>query len=188
MRYILSLLFVIGFIAQVSWAQDSTTSDTEVPLSKTGLRIVHSEGASCYDQDQIYKRCVDQNQIFEIAKAEAKSMNKDLLLVYGYDTCCWCRAIHNLFYFSDESQKFQDAFLIRTIAKSSGNETGKKLIEGLRSDHNITGKYGLPYLIRIDGQTGEPEDFIPTEPLEQNFESWDWCGHNLERVIERLFE
>ena len=119
MRYF-NLLFVIGFIAQVSQAQ-GLTPNTEIPLSKTGLRIVHSEGASCYDQDQIYKRCVDQKQIFEIAKEQAKSVNKDLLLVYGYDTCCWCRAIHNLLHFSDEAQKFQDAFVIRTIAKSSGN-------------------------------------------------------------------
>lgn len=146
-------------------------SGTDIPLTKTGLRIVHSEGASCYDQDQVYKRCVDQNQLFEMAKAEAKSMNKDLLLIYGYDNCSWCRAIHNLMYFSDESQKFQDAFLIRTIAKSSENDTGKQLIENLRSSHNITDEFGVPYLIRIDGQTGQPKDFIPTEPLEQNFEA-----------------
>ena len=31
---------------------------------------------------------VDQNQIFEMAKEKAKSMNKDLLLIYGYDNCC----------------------------------------------------------------------------------------------------
>ena len=152
------------------------------------MRIVHSEGASCYDQDQIYKRCVDQNQIFEIAKEKAKSMNKDLLLIYGWDTCCWCRAIHNLLHFSDEAQKFQDAFVVRTIARSSGNETGEQLIENLRSSHDITDKFGLPYLIRIDGQTGEPKDFIITDPLEQNFEAWNWCGHSLEKVMERLFE
>ena len=164
-----------------------TCTGDKCPFTKTGLKIVHSEGASCYDQDQIYKRCVDQNQLFEIAKAEAKSMNKDLLLVYGYDNCGWCRAIHNLLYFSDEAQRFQDVFLVRTIAKSSGNETGEQLIEGLRSSHNITDEYGWPYLIRIDGQTGEPEDFILTEPLEQDFEAWGWRGHNLEKVMERLF-
>ena len=158
----------------------------ECPFTKTGLRIVHSEGASCYDQDQVYKRCVDQNQLFSIAKIKAKSINKDLLLIYGYDNCGWCRAIHNLMYFSDEAQKFQDAFLIRTIAKSSGNDTGEKLIEALRSAHSITDEWGLPYLIRIDGQTGEPKDFIPTEPLEQDFESWGWQGHSLEKVMERL--
>ena len=186
-----------------------TASETDdVPLTKTGLRIVHSEGASCYDQDQIYKRCVDQKQLFEMAKeevksmykegrrtfqsfswralAEEKSMHKDLLLVYGYDNCGWCRAIHNLLYFSDESQKFQDEFLIRTIAKSSGNDTGEKVIEGLRSAYGITDEYGMPYLIRIDGQTGEPKDFILTEPLEQDFESWGWQGHNLDKVMERL--
>ena len=163
-----------------------TCTGDKYPLTKAGLRIVHSEGASCYDQDQVYKRCLDQNELFQMAKVEAKSMNKDLLLIYGYDNCGWCRAIHNLMYFSDEAQKFQDAFLIRTIAKSSGNDTGKQLIEGLRSSHDITGKFGVPYLIRIDSQTGEPKDFILAEPLEQDFESWGWQGHSLEKVMERL--
>lgn len=89
-------------------------------------------------------------------------------------------------YFSDEAQKFQDTFLVRTIAKSSGNDTGEKLIESLRASHNITDESGVPYLIRIDGQTGKPEDFILTEPLEQDFESWGWQGHSLEKVKERL--
>ena len=163
-----------------------TCKGDKCPLSKTGLRIVHSEGVSCYDQDQVYKRCLDQNELFQMAKVEAKVMNKDLLLIYGYDNCGRCRAIHNLMYFSNEAQKFQDAFLVRTIAKSSGNDTGKQLIEGLRSSYDITGKFGVPYLIRIDGQTGEPKDFIPTEPLEQDFESWGWQGHSLEKVMERL--
>ena len=160
--------------------------EAEMPLTKTGLRIAHSETASCYDQDQVYKRCVDQNQIFEMAKEEAKSMNKDLLLIYGYDNCGWCRAIHNLMYFSDKAQKFQDAFHIRTIAKSSGNDTGEKLIEALRSSHNVRDEYGLPYLIRIEGQTGEPKDFINTDSLEQNFDSWNWQGYSLEKVMKRL--
>lgn len=163
-----------------------TCNGSNCPLTKTSLRIVHSEGASCYDQDQVYKRCVDQNQLFEMAKAEAKVINKDLLLIYGYDNCGWCRAIHNLMYFSDEAQKFQEAFFLRTIAKSSGNDTGEKLIESLRASHNITDEFGVPYLIRIDGYTGEPKDFILTEPLEQDFESWGWQGHSLEKVRERL--
>ena len=71
-------------------------TDDGVPLTKMGLRIVHLEGASCYGQDQLYKRCIDQNQFFEIAKKEAKAMGKDLLLVYGYDNCSWCRSILNL--------------------------------------------------------------------------------------------
>ena len=182
--YMLKLLFFAGFMFQFSQAKKP---GVDVPLTKTGLRVVHFEGASCYDQDQVYKRCVDQTQLFDIAKKEAKSTNKDILLVYGWDTCCWSKAIHNLLHFSDEAQKFQDAFVIRTIARSSGNPTGEDLIEDLRSSHNVTGEYGLPYLIRIDGQTGEPEDFIITDPLEQNFESWDWCGHNLEKVMDRIF-
>ena len=67
-------------------------------------------------------------------------------------------------------------------------ETGQQLMESLRASHNITDKLSLPYLIRIDGQTGEPKDFIFTDPLEQNFEAWNWCGHSLEKVMERLFE
>ena len=166
---ILKLFFLMSFMVQLSQAEKPDLS-TDVPLSKTGLRadvilsktelrIVHSEGASCYDQDQMYKRCVDQNQLFEIAKEQAKSMNKDVLLVYGWDNSCFSQAIHNLLYFSDEAQTFQDAFVIRTIAKSSGNKTGEQLIESLRSAHNMTDKLiwwrsDLPYLIRIDGQSG----------------------------------
>ena len=101
-----------------------------------------------------------RNSFLKEPKETAKAIDKDLLLIYGYDKCSWCRTIHNLMYFSDSAQTFQETFLIRTIALSSGNATGKQLIERLRSSHNITNEYGLPYLIRIDSQTGEPVDFI----------------------------
>ena len=56
MKYTLSVLIVISFITQFSQAKEPK-QETDIPLSATDLRIVHSEGASCYDQDQIYKRC-----------------------------------------------------------------------------------------------------------------------------------
>ena len=185
----------MSFMVQLSQAEEPTLG-ADVPLSKTELRIVHSEGASCYDQDQIYKRCADQNQLFEIAKEQAKSMNKDVLLVYGLDSSCLSQALHNLLYFSSEAQTFQDAFVIRTIAK--GSETGRQLIESLRSAHNMTGRPNqlwrsnfrwrhFPYLIRIDGQSGEPVDFIDTKPWMQHRYGLIWCGYNLKKVMERLF-
>ena len=41
-----------------------------------------------------------------------------------------------------------------------------------------------PYLVRIDGQTGDLRSCISTEALEQNVKKWK--GHNLEKVIEKL--
>ena len=171
-------------MVQVSLAEEVSTVEKDVPISKAGLRITHFEGASCYDQDQIYKHCVDQSQLFEIAKADVFFNRKDLLLIYGYDNCCWCRAIYKLFY---KYQKFQDAFVIRTIAKDKHNGTGKRLIEKLRSDHGVTHYYIVPYLIRIDGKTGKVKEFIRPNSMEQNAESQGWCGYSSKKVMTKFF-
>ena len=133
----LSLLFVMSFMTQVLVSAEEFLPD--VLLSNTGLKIVHPRGTSCYDEDRIYKFCVDQKQLFEKAKLEAWLADKDLLLIYGYDKCPWSRSIHNLLLFSSESQRLKDAFVIQTIAASKGNKTGKKLIEDLCFIHNGEG-------------------------------------------------
>ena len=187
MKYILSLSLLVVCITHLSQAEESKdVSKANTTLSVGDLNIAHAKGENCYDQDHVYKLCIDQKQLFEIAKTKAKSLNKDLLIVYGYDNCPWCRSMHNLFYFSDQSQKFQNSFVIRTIAQSTGNDTGSHLIENIRSANGVSEEYGLPYLIVIDGQTGKAKNFIDTDSLEQN--SSLWRGHNLEKLMNRVFK
>ena len=178
----------MNYVAPVSSAVESAAG-TNFPISKAGFRITHTDGESCYDQDRIYKRCVDQNQLFEIAVAEAYFKRKDLLLIYGEDYCCWCKTIHNFMYFSDGAQKIQEAFVIRTIAKDKHNDTGKTLIEKLRSSRGEKHFYILPYLIRIDGKTGKVKEFIHPDVLEQNVKSSSqfWCGYDSNKIMAKLF-
>ena len=186
MKYILIVLLMMNYVAPVSLAAESAAG-TNFPISKAGLRITHTEGASCYDQDRIYKRCVDQNQLFEIAVAEAYFKRKDLLLIYGEDYCCWCNTIHNFMYFSDEAQKIQDAFVVRTIAKDEHNDTGEKLIDKLRSSLGESHFYILPYLIRIDGKTGKVKEFIHPSFLERGSKAKFWCGYDSKEIMAKLF-
>ena len=64
---VLSLLFLTGFMNRFSQAAEYK-DEAETALSRNGLIITHSKGASCYDEDRIYKFCVDQNQLFKLAQ------------------------------------------------------------------------------------------------------------------------
>ena len=116
-------------------------------INSYSFTITHDEGTSCYDEDQIFKRCVDQRELYQEAMKKAVHSKKELLIIYGYDNCGWSRSMHNLLFLSSKAERFNEKFLIRTIAKSSGNLTGQELIESLRSEEHTSELQSRPHLV-----------------------------------------
>ncbi|OFZ45911.1 MAG: hypothetical protein A2381_19460 [Bdellovibrionales bacterium RIFOXYB1_FULL_37_110] len=158
-------------------------------INSYSFTITHDEGTSCYDEDQIFKRCVDQRELYQEAMKKAVHSKKELLIIYGYDNCGWSRSMHNLLFLSSKAERFNEKFLIRTIAKSSGNLTGQELIESLIDKGGFADKPSYPFLIIIDPESGNPKKFIKTgDNTERNFDSWDWNGQDLQKVENLLLD
>lgn len=150
-----------------------------------------SKPITCVDHHRLFKHCSDQNQLFEMAKTKALTTNKDILLIYGHDTCCWCSAIVNFFHFSGKGKKLQKHFILRTVLKSEDNPTGRELLTKLLpSNENIKYIYRhiIPYLVRIDGKTGAIKDSIDVSVLEPYVNADGHCEQNLDLLTKRLLK
>jgi len=156
-------------------------------INSYSISIAHDEETSCYDEDQIFKRCANQKELYKAAIKGALHNKKELLILFGYDNCGWSRSMHNILFFSSKAKKFNDKYLIRTIANSSSNSTGQELVESLVEEGKFTGKISFPFLIIVDPKSGNPKKFITTgDNTEKNFDSWDWSGQDLKKVEKLL--
>ena len=148
-------------------------------------RLAHSDGVSCYDEDHVFKRCLHQGDLFDLALRKAKSENKRLLLVFGYDNCGWSRAMMNLLTFSSKAAIFHSKYVVQPIASSSGNSTGKELVDGFLRADGYENKYSFPFLVMIDPTTGV-RTYLQTAELERNQPSIKWQGQDLEKLSDAL--
>lgn len=145
----------------------------------------------CYDADKVYKRCQDQNEIYLKAFDEALKQNKQVLIVYGHESCSWCNAIIKAVYFSQYAPELQSRYVIVPIANSSVFLSGKNLMALLRKKYNQNDASGVPYLFVIDpkSQKGSLIDLLPYERnTEETENAPSYSGYHVENILIDLYK
>ena len=166
-------------------------SDGEV-AEYNGIKYLLTK--SCYDEDRLYKSCHDQYSLLVGALDKAKTVDKKVLVVYGYERCVWCNRLINLLRDSSISSFVNERFIVRTIDSKANDQTGKKVRDNLIIAANAEPISGTPHLFVVNPKTNSVKS-INLKEFERN--AWNteekqdlilnpWYGYDSNLILKVL--
>lgn len=139
---------------------------------------------NCDDKQSIYKICSKQNDLFENAKKDALKSNKNMLVVFGFENCPWCKALHSKLKSKEFIKNFAKEIQYIDIAlydnKNDKVDEGHKILKGLlKKSQNKVEVEGSPFLVFFNPKT-EKVFLQNSGELEENTKSSK--GHSSKKL------